>query len=319
MTAAPRFTEDHVEQARAVDIGLIAQAHRLTLRGDKNLAGPCPHCGGIDRFWINLPRQQFGCRGCGAHGRGAIDLLVFLDGVPFVEAVEKLDGRSGQARTIPDVKKDHSKFALDIFCEAQSPEGTPVEAYLDRRGLRPPSSAVVRYHPCCPFGGKSVPAMVALVRNITTNKPQAVHRTALDHDGNKIGVPVGDRCFDRMTLAPTAGGAIKFTADADVSIALGIGEGIETALSLQRLPEWFGSPVWSVLSATGIRDFPVLPGIETLFVGVDHDKPDSFGRRAGQEAATAVTVRWRAAGHDVLLAFPEIEDQDINDVMRGPP
>jgi hypothetical protein len=262
---APVHIPDHtIAHARAIDINAVAKARGLNLRGRNNLAGPCPHCGGDDRFWLDLARQKFGCRGCGAHGCGAIDFLAFLDGVEFVEAVETLNGTSGQSRTIPDAKKDHSKFALDIFREAQPPEGTPVEAYLNRRGLSPPSSEVVRYHPRCLFGDKRVPAMVALVRNIISNQPQAIHRTALDRDGRKIEVAGKDR----MALGRAAGGAIKFTPDVDVSIAIGIGEGIESTLSLQRLPEWFGSPVWSVLSAVGIRDFPVLPGIETLFVAV---------------------------------------------------
>jgi len=43
---------------------------------------------------------------------------------------------------------------------------------------------VIRFHPRCPFGkdasGRSVytPAMIALVRNIITNEPQAAHRSA---------------------------------------------------------------------------------------------------------------------------------------------
>jgi putative DNA primase/helicase len=41
-------------------------------------------------------------------------------------------------------------------------------------------------HRLCPFGSKKVPVMVALVRDILTDAPQAVHRTALSLDGHKV-------------------------------------------------------------------------------------------------------------------------------------
>jgi len=114
-----------------------------------------------------------------------------------------------------------------------------------------------------------------------------------------------------MALGPIQGGAVKLTDDAEVTKAVAIGEGIETTLSLAWLPEWQGSPVWSLLSKNGVRDFPVLPGIETLMIAVDHD-----AKRDGAKAATVVNARWRNAGREVLLAFPEAEGNDLNDVIQ---
>ena len=155
--------------------------------------------------------------------------------------------------------------------------------------------------------------MLALVRNIITNEPQAIHRTALDRDGNKVKITGQDGTSrDRMALGSLQGGAVKLTDDAEVTKAVGIGEGIESTLSLQQLPEWIGSPVWSLLSKNGVRDFPVLSGIETLMIAVDHD-----AKQHGQKAVTAVTARWSAAGCEVLLAWPTTQGDDINDVVRG--
>lgn len=81
--------------------------------------------------------------------------------------------------------------------------------------------------------------------------------------------------------------------------------------SLQQLPEWVGSPVWSLLSKNGVREFPVLTGVETLMVAVDHD-----AKQDGQKAATAVAARWRDAGREVLLTWPAVAGDDINDVIR---
>jgi hypothetical protein len=200
-----------------------------------------------------------------------------------------------------------------IWTEAVSPHGTPVQAYLASRGLSLPplTNDVIRFHPACPFGkddaGRTIrtPAMVALVRNITGNKSQAVHRTALDAAGHKIEVA---GC-DRRTLGPIEGGAVKLTSDEDVTYGLGIAEGIETALSLQRLPEWAGSPVWSVLNENGVKTFPLLARVETLAIAVDHDPP-------GEAAAREVTKRWHEAGREVLLFEANRAGADLNDVIR---
>jgi hypothetical protein len=56
------------------------------------VAGPCPQCGGKDRFSVHLGKQVFNCRGCGAKGRGAIDLVMFLDRCAFLAAVETIVG-----------------------------------------------------------------------------------------------------------------------------------------------------------------------------------------------------------------------------------
>ena len=81
---------------------------------------------------------------------------------------------------------------------------------------------VFRFHPDCPFGGERLPCMLALVRDIKTDNPVAIHRTALTKDGHKI---------DRMSLGPVGGGAIKISPDFEVHSGLMIGEGIETVLS----------------------------------------------------------------------------------------
>jgi hypothetical protein len=173
-----------------------------------------------------------------------------------------------------------------------------------------PDSDDIRFHPECPFGRTNkgqciyVPALVALVRHIITNKPQGVHRTPLDLQGNQRR----DLENSRLSLGTMIGGAIKLTPDEHVTIALGVAEGIETALSLQRLPEWLGSPVWSLLFADNLANLPVLPGIETLVVSVDRDK-------AGEDAARGVSHRWRSAGRRVFFARPDNDGEDINDVV----
>jgi Toprim domain/Zinc-binding domain of primase-helicase len=290
-----------VERAKATSILQIIRARgiKLPYSGSKrmHLAGPCPHCGGDDRFSVNVSKGKglFYCRHCNVGGGGAIDLVKFIDDTDFVGAVAVITGG-----TPPSKAGD----ALDLWREARDPHGTPVEAYLARRRLTlPPNATALRFHPACPFAGTKTPAMVALVRNIESNAPQAIHRTALDLDGDKIEI----NGKSKMALGPIRGGAIKITADEHVTVALGIAEGIETALSLQRLPEWQGSPVWSLISAGGIRKFPLLSGIETLAIAADHDT-------AGERATIEVAERWQE--REVLVIEAHAEGADLNDVVR---
>jgi hypothetical protein len=197
----------------------------------------------------------------------------------------------------------------EIWEEAVPPYGTPVETYLASRRLAlPPLAAdVLRFHPSCKFAPTRTSVMLALVRSITTNRAQALHTTAIDRTGNKAEVAGRSR----NVIGFVSGGAVKLTCDEDVSYGLGIGEGIEITLSLQRFPEWAGSPVWCVLSESGIRAFPVLPCIETLVIAVDHDAND-----AGESAARECAKRWRDAKREVLFAKTDRIGTDLNDLIR---
>ena len=51
--------------------------------------GPCPRCGGRDRFAINTKKQIFVCRQGGVGG-DVIDLVQYLEGLNYKSAVERL-------------------------------------------------------------------------------------------------------------------------------------------------------------------------------------------------------------------------------------
>jgi DNA primase len=85
------------ERARSVPLDHELTRRGITLRRQgKELVGPCPRCGGDDRFAVNTAKQIFNCRGCGAKG-DVIDLVRFLDGCDFLPAVEKLAGAPPKA------------------------------------------------------------------------------------------------------------------------------------------------------------------------------------------------------------------------------
>jgi putative DNA primase/helicase len=155
------------------------------------------------------------------------DVLDALRRRGLLEHPTKPMSRSHGATSTRAEKDRTAGAAAAIWRESVDAHGTPVELYLASRQLvLPPSADVLRYHAACPFGKTRTPAMVALLRNIESDKAQAIHRTALGEiDG-----------AHKMSLGPTAGGAIKLTPDENVTIALGVAEGIETHSACSACP-----------------------------------------------------------------------------------
>jgi putative DNA primase/helicase len=191
-----------------------------------------------------------------------------------------------------------SQFALKIWNECTEIVGTVVERYLRSRGITlMPEPYVVRYHQSCPFrlaDGTAfrVKAMVALFRDIHTDIPRSIHRTALADDGSKLDLPAFGS--PKKMLGPTRGAAIKLDRDSDVLEGLGICEGIETALHVR--PAF--RPLWALGSATSMSAFPVLSGIDALTIFSDDDP-------AGIGAANNCRLRWLKASREVRVLQPE--------------
>ncbi|KQY31790.1 P4 alpha zinc-binding domain-containing protein [Rhizobium sp. Root483D2] len=70
--------DDFIEEARGVTV--IEAAGMLGIALTRaNYAGPCPACGGKDRFAISVVKQAFNCRQCGAAGRDGISLMALAN------------------------------------------------------------------------------------------------------------------------------------------------------------------------------------------------------------------------------------------------
>jgi putative DNA primase/helicase len=311
-----------VDAAKAVRI-----EHEVARRGGLNLkrhgaelVGGCPRCGGVDRFAVSITKQVFNCRGCGTSG-DVIAMVQHIDGCDFKTAVRTLDGYQSEMgspksetpivdpRPIEPVNRaeidgQNSKWALKIWNDATPIAGTPAEIYLHRRGLHDlPGDGVLRFHPFCAYGKARVLCLIALYRDIATNEPKAISRTALDAAGNKIG---------RMSLGPVGSAAIKVDDDTNVEYGLAIGEGLETVLAARQLGF---RPAWALGSAGAIRNFEVLPGITALTIITDNDQPDARGRQAGQEVALACSAWWTAAGVEVIRIVPRAIGADMADII----
>ena len=181
-----------------------------------------------------------------------------------------LAGGAFAPRAVKPEKAPRPALWPALWRRAKDPRGTLAEKYLRGRRLDLPEEAAgeaLRFDPHCQFGkgaeAEHDPAMICLVRNIVSNEPQGIQRTALTFDGNAVK---RDGKTLRMSLGIVKGGAIKIDPDEQVEQGVCIGEGVETCLSGRKLGY---APVWSVITNTGIEDFPVLSGLGGLTIFVE--------------------------------------------------
>lgn len=247
-------------------------------------------------------RRGLWCDHAAGTGGDALDLVKHLRRCSTSDALKWASDWLGDAapERPPDAppprveapKADSTVAARRIWQEAKQPEGTPAQAYLESRGLHLPDDAPIRFHPVCPRGrDERLPAMISLMTNPITAEPCGVHRTFLRPDGaGKIehGAP-------KMMIGNA--GVIRLLPDDEVTIGLGIAEGIETALAIMQIAGW--CPVWSCGSAGAISKFPVLAGVEALTIFCDLDD-----KGAGLTAARTCADRWRTAGREVRIEMP---------------
>jgi hypothetical protein len=119
-----------VQKARGVSIEDVIAQRGIKLVGKIDRCGPCPVCGGEDRFSINTRKQLFHCRQCDVGG-DVIALVRHLDGIDFKAAVEVLTGEPP-----PTKKKANGKDRKAIIATYD---------YIDENGTL--LFQVVRYDP----------------------------------------------------------------------------------------------------------------------------------------------------------------------------
>lgn len=76
---------------------LTARGFQLKKHARNELCGPCPWCGGTDRFIYKIDQDRYWCRQCEKNG-DAIQLLRDLDGLSFQEAKKALGDNGNSAR-----------------------------------------------------------------------------------------------------------------------------------------------------------------------------------------------------------------------------
>lgn len=273
--------------------------------------GPCPTCGGRDRFRFDDKegRGTWICSHCGA-GDG-FKLVMAVRGVGFKEAaalVKDVLPHAPQVMVAKERSETEKRESLRLLWEQAQPvqPGDPVHAYLTGRGLRRVPDAV-RYVPKKAYytdGRKTgvYPAMVAVVRGLD-GRGVSLHVTYLQ-DGKKA--PVESPRKVMQPVATIAGCAVWIDRAGPV---LGVAEGIETAIAAGELS---GLPMWATVGTGGMESLVWLKATDRLVIFADND-----ANYAGQKAAYTLAFRAKSRGLDVEVRTPDRVGQDWNDVLRA--
>lgn len=267
--------------------------------------GPCPLCGGKDRFRFDDKdgRGTYYCGGCGA-GNG-MQLAMKWTGLNFKECAKRIDELLGHIESKPrQPKRDPAKLLSKISSTLKPCDGiNPVSLYLRKRGLSPVRglwwSPEVSYFEDGKFHSKQN-AMVATI-TAPTGEPLSLHLTYLTKDGVKA--PVRDVKKVMTPVSPMAGAAVRLFQPRDGVI--GVAEGIETALAAARL---FNVPCWAAVNATLLEQFQPPDGIKSVFVFGDND-----ANYTGQKAAYALAHKLSMAGYGVSVKIPDQVGKDFAD------
>lgn len=278
----------------------------------RNKHGPCPMCGGKDRFRFDDKggRGTWICNQCGP-GDG-YKLLQEFHGWRFVQAVREVESVVGavQIVQVKQETEEAKKVAAikRVVGESESVVvGDPVWKYLNRRVGIEIVPASLRYHPALAYvddEGEIThhPAMIAIVTG-PDGKGASVHRTYLTADGRKADVASAKKL---MPGRPLQGAAIRLGSHADT---LGIAEGIETALAASRR---FEVPVWACVSSSLMEGWKQPVGVKRVMVFGDND--EKFG---GQAAAYRVAYRLAGYGVSVEVHIPERVGSDWADEAQA--
>lgn len=260
--------QDRKDRAHAMPIGEVADRLGVDgLRGKSGeMVGPCPVCGGNDRFSINTRKNVFLCRKCeDAHG-GPVNLVRHVMGCDYPAAIDWLLGevdlgvspeelarraeraRAAERRRAREAEKYRARAIRDarsIWDRARDGNLGVVPAYLAARGITremlPTVPRALRFIADHPYVKKvdghlvtmhRGPAMIAAVQ-ASDGSVTAVHQTWVDTTPphGKARIVFGDEPQPaKLVRGSKKGGAIRLYTPQGAE-AMVMGEGIETTLS----------------------------------------------------------------------------------------
>jgi len=276
----------------AILVGLGVPMKFLT---SKN--GPCPICGGKDRYrWTDHNGEgRYYCSGCGP-GDG-FDLAKKVTGKSFPDIRDYIIKSAGGMKPVikQNDEQENHKAQADIWGASKKLQmDGPVDRYLLNRGISIADFKLVNIR-------QHEGNMIAKVTDVD-GAGVNIHRTFLkvQPDGSVVKVE------KKVMKGELPKGCSIKTAPAGK--VLGIAEGIETALSAWKL---FGVPTWSVISSVGMINWIPPEEVETVVVYADNDE-NYAGQASAYGVANKLVTRY---GKKVEIRIPPRKGWDWNDTL----
>lgn len=296
-------------------IGNVARGHWRSLlpalgvdsRFLVNKHGPCPICGGRDRFrWDDFNHGGgFFCNQCGS-GDG-FDLVQKVTGKSFRQIADEIAsmlGKSNEYQKQPDNEEKRQRAAmLRVWMHSFGPiQDSPVDMYLNMRCGTSWHSESIRE-----LIADKGPFMVAKIMG-HDDRLVNLHLTALTWIGRKADVTPAKRV---MAGKLPDGCAIRLAPAAPV---MGVAEGIETAISAAIM---FDMPVWACVNGTLLSKWVPPDNAEQITIFADNDV-NYTGHAKAYHLANRLEVQYKRA---VTVRLPPCIGTDWNDhhqdVMDG--
>lgn len=264
--------------------------------------GPCPNCGGEDRFRFDNKegRGDYFCSGCGAgDGFMLVEKVMNIDVRGAMEAVSHVLGGC-KKNTVPKEKTISKEVFRKLFSESvPAVESNPVGIYLKGRGLKTVPSVLKYSKSCWEMETKRDQRAMLAVVTLPDGTASTIHRTYLDIEGGKLGIKKPKKLMP--VLRKGKGAAIRLYDPVDGLV--GVAEGIESAIAAH---EDMHIPVWSAVNTAMMEAFEPPKGIKCVVIIADNDK--SF---AGQKAAYALAFKLRTINKiEVIVHVPDIPGHD---------
>jgi hypothetical protein len=218
-----------IDRARDADIVAVAARPPLNAvlkRFGREWIGPCPACGGADRFAVNPSKKGgvFNCRGFG--GGDAIAMVMHVAGVQFLPACAIINGEdfpagaqppaadpaarrqqqedmeaAARARELTRAERDLARAKeadayrqreratlYDIWTHAADLDGSSAARYLARRGLERPPGCRLRCVEAMPYFHGDELGEDGRKRKRVIHRGPALLAPIIDHDGRFAGL-----------------------------------------------------------------------------------------------------------------------------------
>ena len=280
----------------------------------KKKNGPCPSCGGKDRYRFTDYNGDgmFWCNNCGT-GDG-LRLLELQHGWGRTEAYREVAKVIGEVKDAKPWRSDGMNAVtaterLNRMREKsiKATESPCVVGYLRSRGLTVPCSlralhGVKHYREDGSTSPGVYDVMLALF-STHDGLPATYHRTFL-MGGRKADVDTPKKFCGRAR--DLSGGAVRLYPAGET---LGVAEGIETAIAAHKM---FGMPVWATCGTALMSNFKPPECVKRIVIFGDNDS-----NYAGQVAAYTLASKMIALNLSVDVRFPDSPAHDFADHLAA--
>lgn len=273
-----------------------------------NNHGPCPICGGSDRFrWDNKwDMGGYICSQCGA-GNG-FDLVMKVTGKNFREIALQISSVLGKSKVTYSSNNTYNtddalKTMRSVWDSASTPDPNgPVAHYLTRRIGMLWKSPFLKEHLNLWCDNQQ---HIAMLWKIVTHNDIAIniHKTYLTQDGHKSSV---DRPKRVMQGTLPEGCAIRTGPPMEV---MGVAEGVESALSASIMHK---IPVWACVNGTMLSKWVPPKTAQHILVFADNDS-NYAGQSKAYILANRLEVQFK---RKVSVYVPPVVGSDYNDIHR---